>query len=106
MNDKDLATQLAEALALNAELVEAWGKSWDCSSDPGHKIMDAVIEKHAQTIPDGFMQRVAEVVYWQLEELNAKGQMCELRARMGLAEAIKALTPEDIALLETMKGGK
>lgn len=42
--------QLATCQADNAALVEAWSKSWDCSRDPGHNIMnDALAQPHPGT---------------------------------------------------------
>jgi len=45
--EASLATAQRERDALQADterLLDAWGESWDCSSDPGHSIMEKAID--------------------------------------------------------------
>lgn len=39
----DIRRRAEQAEAELQKIREAWSESWDCSADPGHKIMDAAL---------------------------------------------------------------
>lgn len=110
INLPELTKKLFESQVREVVLREALSKCNSWAFEPDDQWTDKAKERYkndmelvdkalAQTIPDGFGRRVAKSLLAHMEILKDVGY------EEWADQCLDTLTPEDIALLEAMKGG-